>query len=107
MLEQSILESAGYQVDVATSGEEALGKAREKPYSLFLVDVEMPGMDGFEFVSRARADASLGRVPAILVTSRSATEDRRRGEQCGARDYILKEEFDQRYLLQKIRELTE
>jgi len=106
MLEQSILESAGYEVDLATSGEEGLGKAREKQYGLFLVDVEMPGMDGFEFVSRTRADPVLGTVPSILVTSRNAVEDRRWGEQVGARAYIVKGEFDQELLLQKIREFV-
>jgi two-component system chemotaxis sensor kinase CheA len=105
MLEQSILESAGYEVEVATSGEEGLEKARAKPYGLFLVDVEMPGMDGFEFVSRTQADARLSAIPAILVTSRSAIEDRRRGEQVGARAYIVKGEFDQGYLLRMTREL--
>jgi two-component system chemotaxis sensor kinase CheA len=105
MLEQSILESAGYQVEVATSGEEGLEKARAKQYGLFLVDVEMPGMDGFEFVSRTQADARLSTVPSILVTSRSAVEDRRRGEEVGAHAYIVKGEFDQGYLLRKTREL--
>jgi two-component system chemotaxis sensor kinase CheA len=106
MLEQSILESAGYEVDLATSGEEGLGKAREKQYGLFLVDVEMPGMDGFEFVSRTRADPVLGTIPSILVTSRNAVDDRRRGEQVGARAYIVKGEFDQELLLRKIREFV-
>jgi two-component system chemotaxis sensor kinase CheA len=105
MLEQTILESAGYEVEVATSGEEGLEKARAKQYGLFLVDVEMPGMDGFEFVSRTQGDARLSAVPSILVTSRSAIEDRRRGEQAGARAYIVKGEFDQGYLLRMTREL--
>jgi two-component system chemotaxis sensor kinase CheA len=105
MLEQSILESAGYEVEVAISGEEALEKARTKQFGLFLVDVEMPGMDGFEFVSRTQADAHLSAVPSILVTSRSAIEDRLRGEQVGARAYITKGEFDQRYLLRMTRAL--
>jgi two-component system chemotaxis sensor kinase CheA len=104
MLEQSILESAGYEVEVATSAEDGLEKARTKPYGLFLVDVEMPGMDGFQFVARTQSDASLSTVPAILVTSRNAPEDRRRGEQVGARGYIVKGEFDQRHLLRLIRE---
>jgi len=106
MLEQSILESAGYEVEVAISAEEALEKARAKQYGLFLVDVEMPGMDGFEFVSRTRADARLSNIPSILVTSRSAPEDRRRGEEVGARGYIVKGEFDQGYLLRMTRELV-
>ncbi len=106
MLERSILESAGYDVDLATSGEEALGKARERLYGVFVVDVEMPGMDGFEFVTRTRADPVLRDIPSILVTSRNAAEDRRRGEEAGARAYIAKGEFDQRYLLQVIRDLV-
>lgn len=106
MLEQSILESAGYEVDLATSAEEALGKARQKQYGLFLVDVEMPGMDGFEFVSHTQTDAALRSVPSILVTSRNAAEDRRRGEQVGARAYIVKGDFDQGFLLQRIREFV-
>src|SRR4029079_6286695 len=69
MLEQSILESAGYEVETATSAEEGLEKARLRPYALFLVDVEMPGIDGFTFVAQTRADPALQKVPAVLVTS--------------------------------------
>lgn len=103
MLEQSILESAGYEVEVAVSAEEALTKAHQRRYSLFVVDVEMPGMDGFAFVLQTRSDAVLRDIPAILVTSRNAVEDRRRGEQVGARAYIVKGEFDQAHLLKVIR----
>jgi two-component system chemotaxis sensor kinase CheA len=105
MLEQSILESAGYEVDLAISGEEALEKARVQKYALFIVDVEMPGMSGFEFIEKSCADASLNDVPAILVTSRDAPEDRLRGQQVGARAYIVKGQFDQGRLLQTIAEL--
>jgi two-component system chemotaxis sensor kinase CheA len=105
MLEQSILESAGYKVDLATSAEQALDKARGRRYSLFLVDVEMPGMNGFEFVARTRADPVLRHTPSMLVTSRAAPEDRRRGEQVGASAYVVKSEFDQARLLETIRGL--
>jgi two-component system, chemotaxis family, sensor kinase CheA len=102
MLEQSILESAGYAVELATSGEEALEKARKRTFGAFVVDVEMPGMDGYEFVSRTRQDAVLGNVPAILVTSRGSDEDRARGRTAGATAYIVKGEFDQALLLRTI-----
>jgi len=105
MLEQSILESAGYEVDVAASAEEALEIARRKRYALFLVDVEMPGMDGFAFVERIRSDPALLDIPAILVTSRAGEEDRQRGRDAGARGYIVKSEFDQAELLTMIRPL--
>jgi two-component system chemotaxis sensor kinase CheA len=103
MLEQSILESAGYDVDVAESGEEALVRLRDRDYALILVDVEMPGMDGFTFVERLRADASLRHIPAILVTSLAEPEHRKRGRAVGAQAYIVKSEFDQDELLSMIK----
>jgi two-component system chemotaxis sensor kinase CheA len=105
MLEQSILEAAGYEAHVAVSAEEALEKARARTYGLFLVDVEMPGMDGFTFVEVTRADPVLRSVPAILVTSLDSPEHRRRGEKAGAYGYIVKSEFDQSDLLERIRKV--
>jgi two-component system chemotaxis sensor kinase CheA len=105
MLEQSILESAGYEVDVALSGEEALEIVRRKRYAVLLVDVEMPGMDGFSFIERIRSDPALRDIPAILVTSRAEPEDRQRGHQVGAQGYIGKGEFDQAELLTMIKSL--
>jgi two-component system chemotaxis sensor kinase CheA len=106
MLEQSILESAGYEVDAVMSGDEALDRARRKRYALFLVDVEMPGMDGFTFIERTRSDPALRDVPAILVTSRNSVEDRQRGQDVGAQGYIVKSEFNQAELLARIRQLV-
>ncbi|NVB82449.1 MAG: response regulator [Kofleriaceae bacterium] len=106
MLEQSILESAGYEVDTAISGEQALGLVRDKKYALILCDVEMPGIDGFTFIERIRADPALRDIPAILVTSRASAEDIARGEQVGAQGYIVKNQFDQTDLLARIARLT-
>ena len=105
MLERSILESAGYDVELASSGEEALEKAHANRYALFLVDVEMPGMDGFSFIERTRADQALRQVPAILVTSRNSPDDLQRGKEVGAHAYIVKGNFDQSELLARIEEL--
>jgi two-component system chemotaxis sensor kinase CheA len=106
MLEQSILESAGYEVELATSGEEGMGKAKLRKYSLFLVDVEMPGMDGFTFIEQARKDPELRDIPAILVTSRASAEDLQRGRAVGARAHIEKNQFDQADLLERIKKLV-
>lgn len=106
MLEQSILESAGYTVDTAASGEEALSIARQQPYQLFVVDVEMPGMNGFEFIARARGITELAHVPSILVTSRDSAADRQRGVDVGARAYFVKSAFDQERLLEAVRDLV-
>lgn len=96
MLEQSILEAAGYEVDTAVSAEAGLARAAERVYGLFLVDVEMPGLDGFGFISRLRTHS---RTPAVLVTSRDAPADRQRGEDVGAQGYLIKGTLDPGELL--------
>ncbi|AOZ50621.1 hybrid sensor histidine kinase/response regulator [Chromobacterium vaccinii] len=106
MLESSILESAGYQVELAASAEEGLELARQNRYGLFLVDVEMPGMDGFGFITEVRADPQLRDIPALLVTSLDTAEHKRRGSDAGANGYIVKNEFDQTAFLAQIGELV-
>lgn len=104
-LEQSVLEVAGYRVDLASSGEEGLSKARAQRYGLFIVDIEMPGMNGIEFTERTRADPTLLHVPVMLVTSLSTPEHRRLGREAGAAAYIVKSEFNQGLFLSRVAEL--
>ncbi|WP_328476532.1 response regulator [Actinoplanes sp. NBC_00393] len=106
MLERSILESAGFEVDLAASGEEALERVRTRRYGLILSDIDMPGIDGFTLVERTRADPDTAGVPAILVSSRASAADRDRGRAVGASAYVIKGEFDQEELLNHIRRLV-
>ncbi len=107
MLEQSILEAAGYRVHMASSAEDGLEAVRRQAYALVLVDVEMPpGMDGFSFVEQLRADEALRELPAVLVSSRNAPEDLARGVAVGADGYIIKGEFSQNSFLDKVAELV-
>jgi two-component system chemotaxis sensor kinase CheA len=107
MLEQSVLESAGYRVELASSAEEGLDLAARTAYALALVDVEMPGMNGFEFIEQTRARPELRYLPCILVTSRASAADRERGRQCGAQAHLDKREFHQGTLLDRISEVLE
>ena len=106
MLERSILESAGYEVELAASGAEGLAKARSGSFALFLTDIDMPGVDGFAFVAETLADPRLASVPTILVSSRDSAEDRQRGADVGARAYVVKGQFNQEELLADIRRLA-
>jgi two-component system, chemotaxis family, sensor kinase CheA len=103
MLEQGILEAAGYQVELAVTAEDALLKARERRYSLFVCDVEMPGLNGFEFVALTREHDYLIGIPSILVTTRGGAEDRRHGAEVGARAYVVKGEFSDESLVETVR----
>ena len=105
MLEQSILESAGYEVDVALSGEEALDCVRAQALRALPRRRRDAGHGRLHLRRALRADPALREIPAILVTSRAAPEDRQRGRDVGAQGYIVKSEFDQAELLTMIEPL--
>ena len=104
MLEQSILEGAGYEVDLASSAQEGLEKATRGPYGLIVTDVEMPGMNGHEFTAEIKRRPELHAIPVIMVSSVASEESRKRGAEAGISAYIVKGEFDQGAFLRVVRE---
>jgi two-component system KDP operon response regulator KdpE len=92
------LEMEGYLVLSATDGLEALDKLRDKIPDLIVLDVLMPGMDGFETLRKVR---EISHVPVIMLTVRGEETDKVRGLQLGADDYVTKP-FSQRELLSRI-----
>ena len=81
------LETAGYRVDCAASGEEALELAREEDPDLIVLDVMLPGLNGFEVLSTVRERSS---CPVIMLTAKGGEEDKVRGLRLGADDYVTK-----------------
>jgi len=80
-----------YKTKVATNGEKALvlASAEEKP-DLILLDIMMPGMDGYEVCSRLKADPATNEIPVIFLTGQTSAEDETRGFEVGAVDYVHK-----------------
>ena len=105
MMEKAILESAGYRVDLAVSAEEALEKIKQNKYSLFIIDVEMPGMNGFELTKSLKKMDDFSETPIVIVSSLASSEMKRKGIEAGAQAYIVKGEFDQNTLLETIASL--
>jgi two-component system, chemotaxis family, sensor kinase CheA len=106
-LQRSILEAAGYRVQVARDGREAqrmVGEIAE--LDLVMTDVQMPEMDGFELLEAIRADEAHSSLPVVIVTTLGDEASRRRGAEAGADAYIVKEEFDQKTLLETIERLA-
>ena len=97
------LRTAGVVADVAGSGDEALWMVRAARYDVLVLDVMLPGMDGFRACRQLREDGVW--VPIIMVTARSAVEDRVRGLDEGADDYLTKP-FSLAELLARLRALT-
>ncbi|MGE0434219.1 MAG: response regulator [Planctomycetota bacterium] len=106
MVEQSILQTAGYEVDLAENGEQALQRMAQRRYDLVLCDIEMPGINGFELVRLVRAESRFDDLPIVLVTTLDSDADRRRGLDSGAAAWIVKTELDERELLRLCRRLA-
>ena len=96
-----ILTHSGYAVEQAVTGEEALGAMTERPFDLVLMDMQIPGLDGYAAVRTLRQMPVLARVPVIAVTANSMPGDRERSLEAGCTDYVSKP-IDTRGLLQLI-----
>jgi diguanylate cyclase (GGDEF)-like protein len=79
-----------YQVMVATTGEQAIKAAISAQPDLILLDINMPGMDGYEVCQRLKEDPMTTRIPIIFITALTESEDETRGLELGAADYITK-----------------
>lgn len=99
---QMNLELDGFEVDLAGGGREALEKASASPPDLMLLDVMMPEIDGLTVLRRMRSDPPTANIPVIVLTARSLAEDRVKGLDLGADDYITKP-FDLEELIARIR----
>jgi DNA-binding response OmpR family regulator len=99
---QYALEQEGYQVTVAGSGEEALALANDLAPDLVVLDVRMPGIDGFETLRRLRGDGS--KAPVLMLTARDEEMDKVIGLEMGADDYMTKP-YGLRELLSRIKAL--
>src|SRR5205823_2188653 len=96
------LRSAGYDVTVASNGEEALEKAVELRPDLVLLDVMMPKLDGFEVAQRLRRDQRTSSCSIIMLTAKALSADKVLGLSSGADDYIIKP-FDPVELLARVK----
>ena len=86
---RSILESSGYEVQEAVNGIEALEKALLAPFDLYLVDVNMPTLDGYGFLKRLRAE-DLPQAPALMISTEAEAQDRTQAHRAGANGYLVK-----------------
>jgi len=100
---QKALREQGMLADVAGSGEDALWMAASSPYDVIVLDINLPGLDGFGTCGRLRHDGV--RTPILMLTARDGIEDRITGLDTGADDYVLKP-FDFGELFARVRALA-
>ncbi|MCK5876140.1 MAG: EAL domain-containing protein [Candidatus Marithrix sp.] len=100
-----LLSTEGYKLEFAKNGEEGLKKAIELSPDLMLLDVMMPGMDGFEVCQHLRSNPQLAELPVVMVTALDDRESRLRGIESGADDFMSKP-YDRAELRARIRTIT-
>jgi DNA-binding response OmpR family regulator len=103
-MERMILQQDRYEVLTARDGEEGVTKALELKPDLILMDVIMPGLDGFAAVRRLREHPGTSRVPIVMVTSKAEAESMETGYESGCSDYIIKP-IDRMELVAKVKNL--
>lgn len=101
---EAILVPKGYEVVKAENGEEALGKIQTERIDLIISDVTMPKMNGFQLCSRIKGDERYRDIPVIIITGLTEKEDRVKGIEAGAEEFISKP-IDQAEVLARIKML--
>lgn len=101
-----ILQRAGFEIDTVMDGAEALGRLRRQSYSGLILDIMLPGMNGFDILRAVRADKALATLPVIVLTAKGQANDRRAAEAIGATAFITKP-FSNAEIVERVAELTQ
>jgi two-component system sensor histidine kinase and response regulator WspE len=104
-MERKLLQSRGFQVDIAIDGIDGWNVVRSGEYDLVITDVDMPRMDGIELVALIKKDIHLHKLPVMIVSYKDRPEDRARGLSAGADYYLTKGSFHDETLLDAVSDL--
>jgi two-component system sensor histidine kinase and response regulator WspE len=104
-LERKLLESRGYEIEVAVDGIDGWNAVRTGHFNLVVTDIDMPRMDGIELVTLIKKDSNLKSLPVLIVSYKDREEDRQRGLEAGADYYLTKGSFHDETLIQAVTDL--
>lgn len=99
------LRESGYLVTEAVDGEEGLKKLQEEQFDLVLLDLLLPGMDGFELLAQLKKEEKLNKIPVLILSNLGQREEIEKGLSLGAADYLIKAHVTPEEVLAKIREI--
>lgn len=102
---RKLLENKGYKVEIAVDGRDGWNAVRALDYNLVISDVDMPRMNGFEFVKLIKADSRLKNIPVMIVSYKDSEDDKMKGLTAGANYYLTKGSFHDESLLNAVVDL--
>lgn len=94
-----------YDVSSAIDGEEGIKKIKEEKPDMVLLDLILPGIDGFEVLTKMKEDTSISNIPVIILSNLGQKEDIERGLKLGAKDYMIKAHFTPGEIIEKIKSI--
>ena len=97
------LRKEGFLISEAIDGEEGLKKIKEEKPDLILLDLILPGIDGFEVLEKIKSDDSTSPIPVIILSNLGQKDDVEKGLKLGAIDYLIKAHFAPREIIEKIK----
>jgi len=97
------LTKEGYETSEAVDGEQGIKKVKEEKPDIVLLDLILPGIDGFEVLSQKKEDPSVAQIPVIILSNLGQKEDVERGLKLGAVDYLIKAHFTPGEIIEKIK----
>ena len=98
----NLLQEEKYEIEFAINGEAALDWLKNRQFDLVLLDINMPGMNGFEVCKKIRSDKTMSEIPIIFLSAESERESILKGFEVGAQDFVIKP-FDSRELLARVK----
>ena len=101
------LASEGYEVVEAIDGEEGLKKFQEEAPGLVLLDLILPGMNGFDVLTAVRQDPGLRNTPIIVLSNLGQKDDIEKAQALGAKDYLIKAHFTPQEIVEKINKIID
>jgi len=93
----------GYEISEAVDGEEGFKKVKDEKPALVLLDLILPGIDGFEVLGKMKEDPGLSSIPVIILSNLGQKEDVEKGLKLGAFDYLIKAHFTPGEIIEKIK----
>jgi len=96
------LAKEGYEVAEAVDGEDGIEKVKKEKPGLVLLDLILPGIDGFEVLAKMKADPELAKIPVIILSNLGQKDDIEKGLEMGADDYLIKAHFTPGEIVEKI-----
>lgn len=100
------LSREGYTVIEAVDGEKGIESIKENVPGLVLLDLILPGIDGFEVLAKMKADPNLANIPVIILSNLGQKDDIEKGMEMGATDYLIKAHFTPGEIIQKIQSIA-